>query len=91
MVIVVGHNLAIDGDEEGPSRLVVLSRVEDGLEGIVQHVRVIGGTCAGPTSRALSGRNPAGFKDSCLKKKNDIKNNSISLQVSLANRGGYVP
>ncbi len=44
VVVVVCHNLAIDGDKEWPCGLVVLCRIKDRLECVVQHVWIVGGT-----------------------------------------------
>ena len=64
VVVVVGDNFSIDGEEEGPRGGVVFGSVEDGLESVVQHVGIVGGPGVGTATDAFVGRDPAGFEDS---------------------------
>ena len=42
VVVVIGHGLAVDRMQEGPGRLVILRRVQNRLERVVQEVGVVG-------------------------------------------------
>ena len=64
-VVVVGDDLAVDGVEEGPGRLVVLHPVEDRLEGVVEGLRVllllgVAGDAAGLVRGLVAGLEDAG-------------------------------
>lgn len=61
VVVIVWNYLPIDRIEEGPGGLVVLGRVQDGLEGVVEHVGIVWSS----TPASFNRWGPAGLKNSC--------------------------
>ena len=51
VLVIVGDYFSVDRIEEGPSGLVVLGGVQDGLEGVVEHVGVVRGSTPTPFDR----------------------------------------